>query len=506
MDGNLYTITKDLIVGDSGSGNTSGGSGSNDEPVQQNQAPTAKISTNDLLSGIAPYQIQLNSNLSSDDNAITEYRWEVEGQYKYGSQLIHTFENAGNYPVTLTTTDAEGLSSSDDIVISVSPVSNLAPSADISSSPLSAFTDENVTFYAVSVTDENKETLQYNWQIDGIEFTESNPSYVFSEQGEYTVTLTVTDEFGLNSQQSSTNFSVVEKTDSNNRPIANIVITEGDNAFVFDASDSSDDKAVISYKWLINNDIASETINFTKVIEQPGIYEIALEISDEEGLIGIAKTDLTVLAPNLAPIADFTYTNPNDNNQFYLDSELSFNASISEDDRAISSYKWFFNGNEISSMITDVVTLSDLGDYVLKLIVTDSDGLTDEKEVTINVIEEPIINSAPVAIIEESGPIRVETNEAFTLNSASTDDQNMISSWLWLGDGLDNINTEHATIQFSETGTYQVTLTVTDTLGLTNTSDPISIIVSEPVVPNQAPIANASSDTNNIVGFGIINF
>lgn len=60
------------------------------------------------------------SGSSSPDGEITEYRWVIEGEEKYGEEVRHTFDGAGEFTATLEVTDSNGLSDAADQVIPVS--------------------------------------------------------------------------------------------------------------------------------------------------------------------------------------------------------------------------------------------------------------------------------------------------------------------------------------------------------------------------------------------------
>ncbi|MFW6375872.1 MAG: C25 family cysteine peptidase [Thermoplasmatota archaeon] len=52
--------------------------------------------------------VTFNGSDSTDDSGIVNYTWEIEGEYKYGEEVQHTFADPGTYEVTLKVTDTGG--------------------------------------------------------------------------------------------------------------------------------------------------------------------------------------------------------------------------------------------------------------------------------------------------------------------------------------------------------------------------------------------------------------
>jgi len=62
--------------------------------------------------GEAPLRVSSDASLSSDpDGSIAHWKWEFgDGQVDYGEQVEHVYESEGEFTVTLTVTDNQGLS------------------------------------------------------------------------------------------------------------------------------------------------------------------------------------------------------------------------------------------------------------------------------------------------------------------------------------------------------------------------------------------------------------
>ena len=103
----------------------------------------------------------------------------------------------------------------------------------------------------------------------------------------------------------------------------------------------------------------------------------------------------------------------------------------------------------------------------------------------------PVANQAPVADAAAS-PLRGTAPLTVALDgSGSFDPDGTIASygWTWSGGSVSGQNAE---IVLEDTGTYEVTLTVTDNSGAKAT-DRVTIVVEEPVAENVAPVAVATA-------------
>ena len=88
--------------------------------------------------GGVPLTVIFTGGNSTDDNAIVTYAWDFkDGSTSTTANPTHTFTEVGSYEATLTVTDADGLSNSDSVTITVNQESNAAPVAKVTASTLS---------------------------------------------------------------------------------------------------------------------------------------------------------------------------------------------------------------------------------------------------------------------------------------------------------------------------------------------------------------------------------
>jgi PKD repeat protein len=173
----------------------------------------------------APYQNQtVNFDASSstpegfNDN-ITKYDWSFgDGTahvIKQGNPpdptTTHQYLNTGTYVITLNVTDAEGLWCTTSKPITVYP--EFGPTANFTYSPSHLYVNNTLTLDATGSTPGWSKQIggyspiiNYNWNLgDGTIVDTSTPTktYKYTQPGNYTVTLTVTDSVGRTSQAST---------------------------------------------------------------------------------------------------------------------------------------------------------------------------------------------------------------------------------------------------------------------------------------------------------------
>jgi PKD repeat protein len=158
---------------------------------------------------------------------------------------------------------------------------------------------------------------------------------------------------------------------------------------------------------------------------------------------------------------------------------------------APASFQWNFgDGTPVQSTTSVTIThvYAASGTYVVNLVVLDAQGVAG-KVVSQNVTVAPL----PVNQLPPIAQFVVATNglSVGVDASLSTDPDGTITTYAWnFGDSNSSTNTasgKTATHTYGATGTYTVTLVVTDNTGLTATSQQKANIAG---VPNVNPIAN----------------
>lgn len=173
-----------------------GGCGGNSEA--ENDAPVASFSASDEEL-FAPATVTFDASDSTDaDGAIVSYEWNFGDQESAtGERVEYVFDSEGDYLVTLTVVDDRGASASSAELIEILPRQNILPVATIAVNQKRGVAPLQVDFSAAKAKDEDGELVSYLWQFaDGSTSEDISVTRTYTEPGEYTATLTVTDNDG----------------------------------------------------------------------------------------------------------------------------------------------------------------------------------------------------------------------------------------------------------------------------------------------------------------------
>jgi len=163
---------------------------------------------------------------------------------------------------------------------------------------------------------------------------------------------------------------------------------------------------------------------------------------------------------NIPPTAAFSYSPPNPTANI----PIQFTDQSTDTDGTVTSWSWNFGDGGTSTLQNPTYEYSASGTYNVRLTVTDNKGATDYDEQSIS-----ITNSPPTSAFTFSPP-NPATGVTVTFTDMSSDSDGSIASWSWIfGDkGISTV--KNPTHQYLATGTYTVTLTVTDNRGGTGSS------------------------------------
>jgi PKD repeat protein len=157
--------------------------------VAPNVPPTAAFT-----STVSNLNASFDGSTSSDpDGTIASYAWNFgDGQTGTGAAPTHSYATPGSYSVTLTVTDNQGATGTiSHSITAVAP--NVPPTAAFTSS----ITNLNASFNASTSSDPDGTIASYAWDFgDGQTGTGATPTHSYTAAGNYTVSLTVTDNQG----------------------------------------------------------------------------------------------------------------------------------------------------------------------------------------------------------------------------------------------------------------------------------------------------------------------
>lgn len=377
------------------------------------------------------------------------------------------------------------------------------PFAEIVKTPTETVTGETVELDASNSYDSDGTISSYLWDFgDGTNSTEVTIGHSYEEDGEYTITLKVTDNQGLTSSK------VVLHEVKNRPPVADLnnpKLTINRNELVsFDASTSYDvDGEIVTYTWSFGDGQAAAGVTVTHSYVYPGFYILTLTVNDNDGATDEYKQSIQVTQVlNEPPVAAFVSSVKT----VGTEQIVSFDASDSYDpDGTIDFYSWDFGDGVKSTGVAKEHTYRNAGTYTVTLTVIDNDAGFDKVTSTITVTEEEIIlpdgtneNESPVALFTSSVESMAYGESVHFDASESYDSDGTIVSYFWnFGDGNESTGmiADHT---YNETGTYTVTLTVTD-----NDGDSSSTNIDVSVIESEATEATMSLGVLSAIGLGV---
>jgi PKD repeat protein len=171
----------------------------NVEPEAEAEADALRVDEDGAVRFMAPDTYDTPSDLAN-----LTYEWDFgDGDTAEGEEVRHVFRRSDRYTVELTVTDDDGEEDEDQVVIIVE---NVAPTAVISlddgteaEGDVELEPEETLVLYVGLCTDTPSDianlTFTWDWD-DGTEDEGVEAEHSYDEDGEYSVTLTVTDDDG----------------------------------------------------------------------------------------------------------------------------------------------------------------------------------------------------------------------------------------------------------------------------------------------------------------------
>ncbi|MCC5840434.1 MAG: PKD domain-containing protein [Opitutales bacterium] len=236
------------------------------------------------------------------------------------------------------------------------------------------------------------------------------------------------------------------------------------------AAASTSVSPISEYKWDFGDGTTATGSTATHTYTTEGVYSVSLAITTASG--NRAFTERTVVAGYRYPTGSFTVSPSSGQPPL----EVTINPSATNHPDGLPlTYEWDL-GDGTTFTATDNASFTHTypsGNYTLRLIVRDDLGGFDAAERTVT-----SANRAPQAVMSfTSGGGSAPLTVRFTGDESSDPDGDPIT-FLWnFGDGHTSTETNPEHI-FTTPGDYTVTLTVTDTFGLshsTSTASPISV-------------------------------
>lgn len=459
------------------------------------RVPTPPIGriTASALTVLTGVPITLSGENSTDDTGILSYLWDFgDSTSGVGVLVAHAWANDGNYIVSLNVTDTDGNSSFVTVTIHVV---DRAPVASILASPTNAQTLVAISFDAGSSSDSDGTILFYRWSFgDATVLYGRSVQHTYARAGGYTVTLTVTDNDGVDGT------ATASVTITNRAPTAVVPANFSVPTYeehIFDASGSFDlDGVVQTYTWDFGDSTSATGRQAKHAFTSTGPFTVTLTVRDDLGASG--QKTMSVTVTNQAPTASIAGPMT-----ISTSDTANFVGTAVDRDGTIASWSWTFGEGSPSSTPNAVshqyVTK---GTYTVTLNVVDNNGASGSASFVITVL-----NRIPTARIASASPAgtqvslsAVQFQAGGTGGSSDPETAANLLDYFWIfGDGgvASGVSVAHA---FSQAGTFTVILTVSD-------PDGGAASVTMPyVITNQAPASHPAANVSSALTLESVHF
>lgn len=428
------------------------------DPIE-NKSPVAQFTATTPVVVGEPVTFEDLSYDPDLGNTIVNRHWDGKRDF---------YNKPGVYTVTLKVQDDQGQWSE--------PVSHVIhvlekPLEKYNLPPIAMFKATNPVYVGETVIYEDA-----SYDADGGQITDrkwEGKRTQFDSPGKYRVTLTVQDSQGKWSDPLYQVIEVRERplVEVQRKPVAIFDATTpayvGQKVTYTNKSFDQDGDRIIKTEWS-----ASKKSTYDK----PGKYEVSLRVQDEHGAWSdtFTRTVHVIDSPNMPPVADFSTNTP-----IYINQKVEWKNTSYDKDGSIAREQW---GGDKRYMYTKA------GEYSVTLTVWDDRGAMSSKTKKIVVLDAH--NQAPIAKFSTNDPIHVGERVYFWDDSYDKDGK--IIRRDWSGDKRDVYDKE---------GTYSVTLTVTDDLGVKGTfTKQIKVLPKT----NIKPVAQISGPTNVTVNETVV--
>ena len=407
----------------------------------------------------------------------TGYTYSLTGTGStYTTPAFNTTLAAGSYTEDLSVTDGAG----ETATATTSETVHSDPIVSASSSVSSADVGYSITFS--SSPSGGTAPYAYSWIINGTQVSTSQDfSYSFTSAGTYTVEVTVTDSIG-ETYSSSVSVTI------NNNPSVSISSsqdpTDVGNSISF-SSVVSGGTGTDTYTWTINGVQESTASAFSYSFTSAGSYYVNVTVTDGDG--HTASYSLTETVNPDPSVVIHVVHNPTD-----VGIWVNFSASISGGTPGYT-YAWTVNGEAYTTSYVNY-TFTSSGTYTVSLTITDANG--NQASNTVN----EVVNPDPSVVIQVKYAT-VDQGINDTLFAQVTGGSSPFNYTWSLGSKTINYSQEFH-LQFADTGSYTVNLTVTDSLGEQTASSITIKVIAKPSALIEGSSQTDVSTTTYWEGFG----
>ncbi|MEL7529678.1 MAG: PKD domain-containing protein [Bacteroidota bacterium] len=420
-------------------------------------------------------------DISLGSSNIINWFWDFgDGNTSNQQNPQHSYNAVGTYSVSLVAFDENGCI---DTLLRPDYITVTQPTADFSLDQNADCPGLTVSFGDLSIAD----TTLTGWLWDFGDGNTSNltqPTHIYTTPGLFTVSLTVTNLLGCEETETKVDTITVFSPPTPDFTSSDTVGCLPLAVNFFDASSSI--VGIQNWEWNFGDGATSFTVNPSHVFTQTGVFSVRLRLTDNNGCVDSTTQDIEIFE---LPTASFSVSDtvgcaP----AVLLFTDLSAPNPV--------DWVWDFGDGNSSALQNPVHTYANTGSYTVKLTITDGNGCQDSltRPNYIN-LQQPS-GDFTVNYIQDCPPLDA------TFSAAATSPFG-IASYTWdFGDGNSGLGIPiiHT---YTDTGSYDVQLIITDSLGCADTITKPDLVqvfgVDLPASPNVHLVSVESDNEVRIV-------
>ncbi|MCC4771150.1 PKD domain-containing protein [Methanosarcina sp. DH2] len=403
--------------------------------------PTASFSASPL-EGEAPLTVQFTD---TSTGSVTYRLWEFgDGSTSNAKNPLHIYSRAGTYTVKLTVTNSFD-SDTFEAPSFIRTYSIAAPVANFTSDTTSGAVPLTVRFTDLSLN--GPTSWEWDFNSDGkIDSREQNPVYVYTSSGTYSVTLNAVNGTARGNTKKSNYIN------AGGAPVASFSASpqEGNAPLTVQFTDTSTGN-VTSWLWDFGDGNNSTSQSPSHIYSSSGKYTVGLTVTNAFGSNTFKAPSFVNVLSIAAPAPDFT------------SNVISGKAPliVRFEDRSSggpTAWEWDFNSDGTIDSIEQnpVYEFTDNGSYTVTLRVGNGTAWNNLTKSNYIMVGDGLHASFTVSARKGGAPLTVQFNDTSTGN---------ITTWFWdFGDGNTSAS-QSPSHEYSEPGSYSVTLNISSAYG-----------------------------------------
>jgi PKD repeat protein len=400
-----------------------------------------------------------NLSMVTGGQSLSGYLWDFgdpgSGTANQSTQTNpgHSYNTAGTYTVMLIAMTANGCSDTATQQVTVSP----PPAVDFT---MAAQCSGDTTWFTSSSLVNVAATQSWLWQFgDGGTATIADPMHIYSQQGTYTVILTITDTAGCSN-------TISYPLTIQAAPQAWFSVTApgcSGMAVTFTDLTNANGGTIINWYWQFGDGhdttFTASTPTFTHTYTNAGVYTATLSVTTQQGCENTYQQTITISS---SPLTAFSWQNTCQGQATQFSDMTTLNGGAT-----LVSWSWNFgdaaSGTGNSSQLQNpwhTYTLP--GTYVVTLTTMNASGCSDTAQSNVTISTMPAVDFYHDNTTCKGVSVTFHTDTVVANIDA-------LQTYDWdFGDGTAHAYTVNPTHTYQNAGTYTVTLLVTDTVGCPN--------------------------------------